>query len=143
MLNGAIYLICFLLGASAVETFDPAGDPDVQRLRLGASDLVVEVQKTHAHPFLAEYDFKIVVKTGSAELDSIEMSDSGGRSRIDVLQIDNSTIAFRHYANTECLNIAREKFEYCGSDVSGKRIGKFDFDAKKKWRFIRLDGREN
>ena len=137
------FFAALVFGIYAISIFSPNGTAQVETLRLEGSDLVVEAQKTHAHPFLAEYDFKIVVKAGSTELDSIDMNDSGGRSRIDVLQIDNSTIAFRHYANTECLNIAREKFEYCGLDISGKRIGKFDFDAKKKWRFIRFDGREN
>ena len=144
MLRGFVFITCFIFSSCVTSILAPHSNAQIETLRLGTSDLVLEAHKTHMHPFLAEYDFKLVLKGGSEELDSVEMTaDSGGLSRIDVLRIDSSTIAFRDHAKTECLNIPLEKFDGCSSTISGKRIGYVDFDSKKKWRFIRRDGGRN
>lgn len=139
-----LFLATFVFGSFAASVFSSSGSAQVETFRIDGSDLAVEVHKTQAHLFLAEYDFKLVLKAGSEELDSVEMSaDTGGLSRIEVLRIGEETIAFRDHGRTECLNIPAEKFKYCDSTFGGERIGYFDFDAGKRWRFIRRDGGRN
>ncbi len=144
MLHGFIFVACLILSGLAASALGPVSNAEIERIHLNASDLIVEVHKTHAHPFLAEYDSRLVLKGGSDELDAVDMnSDTEGRSRIDVLRIDPSTVAFRDHAKAVCLNIASEKFEDCTVRPLGKRIGFFDFDSSKKWRFVRRDEGRN
>src|SRR5205809_2535258 len=102
-----IFTTCFVFGIWIL----PAG-PQIERMGIAGTDLVVEMHKTHAHVFLAEYDFKMVLTAGGENLDSEEMaSDTGGLSRIEVLWIDQRTIGFRDHISTKCLDIEREKFK--------------------------------
>lgn len=138
------FLVAFIFGVHALSIFSPNGNAQVETLRLEGSDLVVEVHKTHAHPFLGDYEFKLLLKVGADELDHVDMNaDTGGRNRIDVVRTDSLTIAFRDHARAVCLNMASEKFEDCTTRALGKRIGFFDFDSNKNWRFVRLDGGRN
>ena len=143
MIRAAIFLLCFAFGSFVVSTLS-SDRGDVEQIRIAGADLVVEVYKTHTHPFLAEYDFKLVLRVGSEAVDAVEMTgDSGGLSRIEVMRLASGMIAFRDHGTTECLNVAKEKFEYCDSTLPGTRIGYIDFDATKTWRFIRRDGERN
>ncbi len=105
--------------------------------------MVLEVRKTHAHQFLAEYDFKLVLKVGSTEIDSEDMTgDSGGLSRIDVLKVAERQYAFRDHARTICVDLEERGFDReCDFRTPGTLIGHFDFDSSKRWRYIsEVDG---
>lgn len=102
-----VYLLSFCVGYGAVE---PA-DEQVEQLALGQSGLIVEVRKTHAHLFLAEYDFELVLKANGQVVDTVRMSgDSGGLTMIDLLRKDSSTYAFRDHAQTQCLDLIKATF---------------------------------
>lgn len=106
-----VYLLSFCVGYWAVE---PA-DEQVEQLALGQSGLIVEVRKTHAHLFLAEYDFELVLKANGQVVDTVRMSgDSGGLTMIDLLRKDSSTYAFRDHAQTQCLDLIKATFRGCG-----------------------------
>lgn len=111
-------------------------DADSQTFPVGTPGMLLEVEKIHAHPFLAEYDFTFTLKDGPQELGSMKISDTGGYSRIDVLKVDPSTYAFEHLGDTTCMNIAEKRFESCFIQTAGRRIGYFDFDTARNWRFI-------
>jgi hypothetical protein len=102
------------------------------------SNLVVEVHKVHAHFFLAEYDFKLILRSGSREIDFKEMgADTGGLSRIDVLRVDSKHYAFRDHVKTACLDVGERKFDRdCELSKPAIRIGHFDFDSSRRWRYI-------
>lgn len=112
----------------------------IEELAVGYKDMKVEVIKTHAHPFLAEYDFKLILKSGGREVDSHEMTgDTGGYSRIDVISIDDRTLAFRDHVQIICLDLAGRRFQSCDGRTEGRELGRLDFDKNKIWRFIRMD----
>lgn len=135
------FLMALILGIYSISIFSTNGDAQVETLGFEGSSLVVEVHKTPAQAYWGEYDFKLLLKDGSEELDHIDMSgDAGGLGRIDVLRTDSMTVAFRDHAKAVCLNMASEKFEDCTKRASGKRFGFFDFDSNKNWRFVRRDG---
>jgi hypothetical protein len=129
-----VYLLSFCVGYWFVAG---PSDGQVESLALGESGLVVEVRKTHAHLFLAEYDFELVLKADGKTVDTAQMSgDSGGYSRIDLFRVNSSTYAFRDHAQSQCLDLSIPRFESCGLDRFGIPIGYFDFDKTKTWRFI-------
>lgn len=138
MLKVSLYIVSFVIGYAAVSLLSENSNAQIERLPIAKSDLVLEVHKTHAHAFLAEYDFKIVLKAGSREIDSKDMTgDSGGSSRIDVLRISPSLYAFRDHGKTVCLDIRERKLDAkCDSQTSATRVGHFDFDSSKRWRYI-------
>ena len=99
--------------------------------------MILEVIKTNAHPFLAEYDFRLVIKSHGKEIDVVDMTgDTGGLSRIIVLRLDEHTIAFKDHAKTVCMNLVKKGFEDCLGKRGGLDVGYFDFDSSHKWRFI-------
>ncbi len=141
LLKLAIFFSFFLVGDYAASLFDPNAGVQIEQFSIGRTGMVLEVHKTHAHQFLAEYDFKLILKTGSKEIDSKDMTgDSGGLSRIDVMRISKSQYAFRDHGRTVCLNIDERKLNpEC--DLSGIRVGHLDFDSSKRWRYIsEVDG---
>ena len=100
------------------------------------TDLQLKVIKTHAHPFLAEYDFKFVLNFKEKEIDAINMTgDSGGYSRIDVLKTEDG-LAFRDHGKSVCLDFGRRTFKDCAENSTTLNLGHFDFDEKRDWRFI-------
>lgn len=116
------------------------GGAQIERVRIMDTDLVAEIEKRHAHLFLAEYDFTLRLKEGATVLDSVEMTgDSGGLSRIDVLQVDGDRLVFRDHARAECVSVARKVIENCPRETGRNQIGYFDFDASRRWRFIGQD----
>lgn len=138
MMKALIYIISFVIGCVAVSIFSEDSNAQIERFPIGKTDLTLEVHKTHAHAFLAEYDFKLILKKGPIEIDSKDMTgDSGGYSRIDVWRISKLRYAFRDHGRTVCLNIDERKLDArCDAPASGTRIGHFDFDSSKRWRYI-------
>jgi len=138
MLKVTIFTISFFIGCEAFFMFSEDRNV-VEQFPLGDSGIVLEVQKEHAHLFLAEYDFKLILKKGSKEMDSTVLAVPGGRSRIDVLKVRAGQYAFRHYGRSVCLDIAKERFDGCyDSQQQGIRIGYFDFDSARQWKYILL-----
>lgn len=136
MLKIAIFTISFVIGCEAFFTLFPDSNV-IERFPLGDSGIVLEVQAEHAHLFLAEYDFKLILKIGPKEIDSVVMADSGGMSRIDVLKVGTSQYQFSHYGRNVCLTIGERSFEdYCDSQKQAIRIAHFGFDSSQQWKFI-------
>ena len=99
--------------------------------------MTFEIQKTHMHLFLAEYDFNGVLRDRGIEIDSADMgSDTGGLSRIDVWKQSSNLFEFRGHAKSTCMNISDRKFAECDSTKSGSLVGYFDFDESRYWHFI-------
>jgi len=136
MLKAVTYFASFLIGSAAVSLVSDDSGAQIERFPAGNTALVLEVHKIRAHAFLAEYDFKLVLKSGSSEIDSKDMTgDSGGLSRIDVLEVSKSRYAFRDHGKAVCLDIDDRRLD-ARCEVSGTRIGHFDFDSSKRWRYI-------
>lgn len=136
MLKIAIFTISFVFGCEAFFTFDPNSNV-VERFALGDSGIVLEVQNEPAHLFLAEYDFKFILKIGPKEIDSVVIGDSGGRSRIDVLTVGSDQYQFSHYGRNLCLTVGERSFrDYCDSQKQAVRIAHFGFDSSRQWKFI-------
>ncbi|HMT06668.1 MAG TPA: hypothetical protein PKA82_01605 [Pyrinomonadaceae bacterium] len=132
-----VFIVAITVGLLCVFGFSSDDDSQVETFPLLNTDLVLEVRKKHAHPFLAEYDFKLVLRSGKTELDHANMTgDTGGLSRIEVFKNNETTFAFRDHAKTVCLNIDSERFKECDSVSLGKQIGFFDFDSERNWRFV-------
>lgn len=111
----------------------------IRILDVPGTTLRVEMRKTHAHAFLAEYDFEVVLKRDGKEIDRANLgADTGGLSRIDVFQ-QISSFAFRSHSITVCVYPERGTLEDCEVESSAKELGHFDFDEKKVWRFIPAD----
>ena len=138
MQNLVVFLMSLLIGYGATSLFSDGVNAQTERLPIGKSDLVLEVRKTHAHAFLAEYDHTLILKAGLREIDSKEMTgDSGGLSRIDVLRVARNRYAFRDHGRTVCLDIDERRFDVdCEFQTAGVRIGHFDFDSFRRWRYI-------
>jgi hypothetical protein len=116
------------------------GGTQVERIRVMNSDYVIEIEKRHAHLFLAEYDFTLRLKLGTKVLDEAEMTgDSGGLSRIDVIKLSGNRLAFRDHAQAKCVTQGGKKLDNCTADTGGRKIGHFDFDASRRWRYIDQD----
>lgn len=136
MLKVTIFVISYLIG-SGVSSLLSEDSNVVEQFPFGDTGIVLEVQKKHAHLFLAEYDFTIILKSGLKEIDSIVMADTGGWSRIDVLRVAAGRYAFRHYGRTVCVDLAKGSFDdYCDSQKEATRIGYFDFDSSRQWRYL-------
>lgn len=137
MRNSIIFVATLSIGMLCVFGSSSNERTPVETFRLLNSGLALDVYKEPAHLFLAEYDLKLVLKAGKTELDSANMTgDTGGLSRINVSKENESTIVFRDHAKTVCLDVARKRFNECDSVSSGNQIGYFDFDSKRKWRFV-------
>jgi len=123
----------------------------VVRIPLASTGLFVEIQKMHAHAFLAEYDFKLHLVESGRRVASVDMTgDSGGLSRIDVFRLDADTWAFQDHARTfsvnvkdrtikdaySCKDVEGHAITECSFKVEGSRIGYVDFDKSKRWRYI-------
>jgi len=134
----ALFFFCFLLGDCSTSVLDPSAGIQIERLAFEPTGMVLEVHKIQAHQFLAEYDFKLVLKSGSKEIDSKNLTgDTGGYSRIDVLRISRGLYAFRDHGRTFCLNMDEPKLNSHCDPVAGTRLGHFDFDSSRRWRYIR------
>ncbi len=135
MLKVIIFTISFFIGCEAFFMFFP-NSKVVEQFPLGDSGIVLEVQKEHAHAFLAEYDFKFILKRGTKELDSIVMADSGGRSRIEVNKIGLGQYQLSHYGRNVCLTLGERSFDdLCDSQKQAIRIGHFGFDSSRQWKY--------
>lgn len=136
MLKAIILIVSFFIGCEASFMF--AHDRNVvDRFALGDSGIALEVQKEHAHVFLAEYDFTFTLKMGSKDLDSIVIADTGGRSRIDVLRVGAGRYQLSHYGRNVCLTLGEWSFyDYCNSQKQAIRIGHFGFDSSRQWKYI-------
>lgn len=135
MLRVTIFLISFFIGCEANSLLS-ADDNVVHRSRVGNTDMVLEVQKEHAHFFLAEYDFRFILKRGANIIDLVVVADTGGRSRVDVLRDVEGRTVLRHYERNICLDRFTRSFDdYCDIQKDAVHIGSFDFDSTKRWRF--------
>src|SRR6476659_2520667 len=118
MKNLTVLITSFLIGSGSISLLSSGSE--MVELPIRNSDLILKVRKTHAHPFLAEYDLLLILNDGSKEIDSTPMTgDTGGLSRIDVLKLANGTYVFRDHAITVCLNVKERKFDrLCDSPTS-------------------------
>ena len=136
ILKAIIFIISFFIGCETFFIFSPNTNV-VEQFPLGDSGIVLVVQKKHAHLFLAEYDFKFILKMGGKEFDSVVMGDSGGMSRIDVLKVGAGQFRLSHYGRNVCLTLGERSFDdYCDAQKQAIRIGHFGFDSSRQWKFI-------
>ena len=142
MVRAFVFVFCFLFGTVATSILDTV-DRDLQTFPLGTSGVSLEVRTIQAHPFLAEYDFRFVLKRGSEEIDSFVMSDTGGHSRINVSKLDPAITVFEHLGQSRCLNLSTKTFETCPPLAHTQALGYFDFDSTRAWRFIPEIGGNN
>lgn len=135
MLRVTNFLIAFFIGCEA-HLLLSVDDNVVHRFSVGNTDMVLEVQKEHAHLFLAEYDFRFILKRGANVIDSVVVADTGGRSRVDVLRDAEGLTVLRHYERNICLDRFTRSFDdYCDIQNDIVHIGSFDFDSTRVWRF--------
>ena len=132
--------------------------PQVERIRIADTQMEIAMEKTHAHAFLAEYDFTLHLLDRGRRVASANMTgDSGGLARIDIFRVDSDTLAFKDHARALCVELTTRKIESCGLecvedqssfkhcdwDVGGVRVGSFDFDEDRNWRFIGVEPGNN
>jgi hypothetical protein len=92
-------------------------------------DMVVRVTLKHSHPFLAEYKRSLeIVRLGKSEKKEI-FPDTGGYAWV-TLAVEQGTLEVRDVGGIQ--HLAR----LAGNEGQRKYLGRFDFDARKAYRFI-------
>lgn len=136
MLKVIVFLFSFSIGCEVHSLLSDESNV-IDRFPVGKTGVVLEVQKNHAHFFLAEYDFIFVLKRGVNVIDSVMVADTGGRSRIEVLKSIDGRTVLQHYGRAICIDKSSQSFDdYCDGQKGAMHIGSFDFDSSKRWRFI-------
>jgi hypothetical protein len=106
--------------------------------QLPKSDRSVVIKRRRAHATLPEYSRNVILRVGAREVAETPLFlDSGGYSRVNVYQIDESTFLFRdaeasYSVGGESTSISRDEKRR----KLGTFVGSFDVDASGKWRFI-------
>jgi len=131
----ATVVVCAaLLGCTRAEYSAQYAVPD--------SEVVVGVQLTQSHPFLAEYDRFLFYGPARGPFERIHLfPDTGGYALVNLYRLDRSTLI----ADTIGNQSYRIELASPGQEVAGDTqfLGAFDFDPSREWRFIPSSERPN
>ena len=115
--------------------------------RVPQTDIEIILERRCIHLFLAEYERTLVLRVDGKEvLRQKAAEDSGGYSRMNVYEISPNDYLLKGEMGFDKheLNIERRKINSSSlleKPVGAQFIGAFDFDGKRKWRFISADER--
>lgn len=111
----------------------------------------IEVSLSQMHPYLAEYNRELRVRSADRERRSELFPDTGGYARANLYRTPQSTFVVRTMGNHEYVIdgdsgdiVELPHMVQCGEGgpPDALFLGAFDFDGTRQWRFITAIERE-
>lgn len=136
----AFALIC-ILTAAAIFMFLPGPDRSASyRIDGGETEIVIEL--FHAHPFLAEYERRLVLISSEEVIAQADLFfDSGGYAEADLFRLSPDEFYLVDAANLWQISVDSQSLTVMESeeillDRRMKYLGRFKGAGSKPWRFV-------
>lgn len=117
-----------------------AGEPqqETASLSIPGSAVTVTIERRAMHSVLAEYHRTLILMHQQEEAGREQLfDDTGGYSRVNVYQLDDSTYRLRDAHSSYTLDINAAVIRSDSSrQAGGTYVGRFDVDDQREWRFI-------